>query len=884
MHRLYALALGALAAALPLASAASAQDPSTRGATEGYEVEPTSTPVRFDTLVVEGRGANTTVTFSYTALEAGEVAFRLHAVDEKKPGQSPETVAFSRTLVEGQSGTEQVRLRIIPNRNYTLMVTAEGNLGGEIATRHIGLRSVGSEVRLFDPWTVSESRRDLVARAAREGDLPRTSSSAVSGARTNPDGVTSGQVTTNSAARTVRIRGKLETLAYPNNPYTKRGVYGMEVWLFFRRPGAPFVRSELVRHSGLTTRGVHYDILDEEGNFSFEFQTNDHLTPFSEVAVVPSLLSPTAWITNGPSSNIEYYDPYTGEYEDFLTPGFGGVSIPIPSSGSIDVYGEGNVDRAYGPVFRYMELSKEIADREYGGARPFSLPFAGVEMIPGSGGGAMNYMTGGINIYLDGGNNPTVIAHEYGHYVMYNMYDQSANRYTLRNHNLREGWALFYSLATRAYAAETYGDVYLSSQNVETRAYPTTSGGTTRYSNVYRDKYDYAAIGALLWSLYDTRSTTPFEYGSSSYNLTLLGDNDDVNGYRRDVWESVRTTGASIFDEAGIVEVTATFRDRVPGSVRSSVDDAFDFFLCPNFGESGGCSASSLRHMPTRRPRPVQASNLTGQKSSSTSASLTWDRNVYNLSSPYANAPTGYRIYRNSSLVATVSNTTTSYTYTNAGGVNGTYRVTAYNAAGESTAAPTALVGVLTSISGPSLIPAGQQNSWTANVSGGSGTTTYKWYWDGVYTGVTSQTFSGTSFTDFNLRVDVTRGAETASASMYVTVYGDGGCVPEPGEILCTQPALLQPEATPDIFAVRPPQPNPARGEITIEYDLPEGADVSVVVYDVAGREVARPVDGYVAAGYREARLDGSALPAGVYIVRVQAAQDVATQRVTVIR
>ena len=63
-----------------------------------------------------------------------------------------------------------------------------------------------------------------------------------------------------------------------------------------------------------------------------------------------------------------------------------------------------------------------------------------------------------------------------------------------------------------------------------------------------------------------------------------------------------------------------------------------------------------------------------------------------------------------------------------------------------------------------------------------------------------------------------------------------------------------------------------------------KGAQVAVVVYDVTGREVARPVDGWVEAGHREARLDGAALPTGVYLVRVEAGRDVAVQRLTIVR
>jgi hypothetical protein len=52
---------------------------------------------------------------------------------------------------------------------------------------------------------------------------------------------------------------------------------------------------------------------------------------------------------------------------------------------------------------------------------------------------------------------------------------------------------------------------------------------------------------------------------------------------------------------------------------------------------------------------------------------------------------------------------------------------------------------------------------------------------------------------------------------------------------------------------------------------LPESADVRLVVYDVLGRVVARLVAGEQGAGWHEAVFDGSLLPSGVYLYRLEA-------------
>ena len=91
-------------------------------------------------------------------------------------------------------------------------------------------------------------------------------------------------------------------------------------------------------------------------------------------------------------------------------------------------------------------------------------------------------------------------------------------------------------------------------------------------------------------------------------------------------------------------------------------------------------------------------------------------------------------------------------------------------------------------------------------------------------------------------------------------------------------------EGAPAAFAVRAPYPNPAAGRAALAFDLPLAADVTVGVYDVLGREVARPLAGPLPAGRHTAALDAGALAPGTYVVRVAAGRDVATRPLTVVR
>ncbi|MBX2991898.1 MAG: T9SS type A sorting domain-containing protein, partial [Bacteroidetes bacterium] len=77
--------------------------------------------------------------------------------------------------------------------------------------------------------------------------------------------------------------------------------------------------------------------------------------------------------------------------------------------------------------------------------------------------------------------------------------------------------------------------------------------------------------------------------------------------------------------------------------------------------------------------------------------------------------------------------------------------------------------------------------------------------------------------------------------------------------------------ALPTVFALRASYPNPFNPSTTISYDLPEVADVSLVIYDVVGREVAEIVHGTRAAGYHSATWNASSVASGVYFARFAA-------------
>ncbi|HEX8297532.1 MAG TPA: S-layer homology domain-containing protein, partial [Rubricoccaceae bacterium] len=78
--------------------------------------------------------------------------------------------------------------------------------------------------------------------------------------------------------------------------------------------------------------------------------------------------------------------------------------------------------------------------------------------------------------------------------------------------------------------------------------------------------------------------------------------------------------------------------------------------------------------------------------------------------------------------------------------------------------------------------------------------------------------------------------------------------------------------------------PNPFAGSTAIEFALSAPAEVTLAVYDVTGREVARLADGPMEAGSHRVMWDANGLASGLYLYRIQAGSEVQTRRMVVAR
>jgi hypothetical protein len=136
--------------------------------------------------------------------------------------------------------------------------------------------------------------------------------------------------------------------------------------------------------------------------------------------------------------------------------------------------------------------------------------------------------------------------------------------------------------------------------------------------------------------------------------------------------------------------------------------------------------------------------------------------------------------------------------------------------------------------------------------------------------------------------VDFTLQAGPSGEALYFLEVTDACADPGPNTTDFDPPFDLG--VSPDLaFTLEGSYPNPTGGAATVSFSLNETDHAQLSVYDVMGRKVATLVDRAVEAGEHEVRwngraADGSTVASGVYLLRLQAGERVATRRLTVVK
>ncbi len=135
-----------------------------------------------------------------------------------------------------------------------------------------------------------------------------------------------------------------------------------------------------------------------------------------------------------------------------------------------------------------------------------------------------------------------------------------------------------------------------------------------------------------------------------------------------------------------------------------------------------------------------------------------------------------------------------------------------------------------------------------------------------------------------------------SSSSFTAEYYGnvlEGNCttiITPTGDGTITLPVEIDDiESLPNEFTLKSAYPNPFNPTTTIHYGIPNSREVSIMIYDLMGRKVTTLFHNEQQAGWYEITWNGllnngSLAPAGMYIYKIIAADEIKTNKISLIK
>ncbi|MFC1729899.1 T9SS type A sorting domain-containing protein [candidate division KSB1 bacterium] len=145
-------------------------------------------------------------------------------------------------------------------------------------------------------------------------------------------------------------------------------------------------------------------------------------------------------------------------------------------------------------------------------------------------------------------------------------------------------------------------------------------------------------------------------------------------------------------------------------------------------------------------------------------------------------------------------------------------------------------------------------------------------------------TISDTTWTDNTLEID--HGRFALEYEYYATAE-NSACESSGSDTATVWIENRFPKITrtiPTTFKLEQNYPNPFNPMTTIRYQLPKPADVTLVIYDVGGKEVARLVDGPRGPGFHAEEWNASDVASGVYIYKLTAGDFTDVKRMILVK
>ncbi|MBX2990277.1 MAG: T9SS type A sorting domain-containing protein [Bacteroidetes bacterium] len=616
-------------------------------------------------------GKTVELKIAYTAYVNGQARFILNYPGYIRPTNLLSGVSLMEetvTLVAGQTAERRISLQV--EQSGASLISAGVILSPPLAgysrgdSRFLSIESTDKSFRIYDDRAPGEPNvKRVVPHYGADNPLKGGG---------EPMGV--------NTTYNVSITGKIDY--YNQNFEVYQGLYGNYVKLWFRNTANPNEWYHPV-YAGdcYGTRHTHYDMLDANGNYNFNFTFNGDLSGYNQVLVLVERGNPASWMPVQQNGIESWCNNAVTVYFSLSE----AVQYSINGSNPNIVLTNANaqVNWQDGAIFRNMILAREFVIQRYGGNPPFTT--APIETRRGSiNGGLFSVVWSlerGFHWYVTIGHawtEPTVVTHEYGHYANFNMWGQNVAEWFLSNDNLIEGWGIFYSFAARNYINKVYGDGVFSPSsltNDNTELGPFYVSGS-RYRNIsyaYNGEPMKAAIGCYLWNLYDGYAGEGFEM--STYDP---GDNDDISGLSNTVFETMRNldVGQRI---AGVPSYHQYFKSNVSSATHLSIDDIYRFMF------------DDLYNIPAHKMRSPQVKEIGVITLSQVDIRFSWVPQSYPSFYSETNPPNEYRIYKNDggiwNLVRTAPYGSSSVLVTIAN-PRGQYRVTSANSSGDSYGAP----------------------------------------------------------------------------------------------------------------------------------------------------------------------------------------------------
>ena len=127
---------------------------------------------------------------------------------------------------------------------------------------------------------------------------------------------------------------------------------------------------------------------------------------------------------------------------------------------------------------------------------------------------------------------------------------------------------------------------------------------------------------------------------------------------------------------------------------------------------------------------------------------------------------------------------------------------------------------------------------------------------------------------------------EGAQSPELIITTGSGSDLAKESEGFGADESPIQSIIIPESLTLLPNYPNPFNAGTTIEYTLPEAAEVHMKVYNIRGQAIRELVNEFQTAGFKQVRWDGSddqgaAVGSGVYFVMLRAGNQQVSKEVT---